>query len=60
MKLNNIILVPTDFSEVCHNAIDQALKLLASQNFKVCIYHVIDKNTQAYFKGVGKYKPGCK
>lgn len=52
MKLNNIILVPTDFSEVCHNAIDQGVKIAALQNFKVCIYHVIDKNTHAYFKGV--------
>lgn len=52
MKLNNIILVPTDFSEVCHNAIDQAVKIAASQNFKVCIYHVIDKSTHAFFKGV--------
>lgn len=52
MKLNNIILVPTDFSEVCHNAIDQGVKIAALQNFKVCIYHVIDKNTHSYFKGV--------
>lgn len=52
MKLNNIILVPTDFSEVCHNAIDQGVQIAALQNFRVCIYHVIDKNTQAYFKGV--------
>ncbi len=51
MKLNNIVLVPTDFSEVCHNAIDQGLKIAASQNFKVRIYHVIDKNTHTYFKG---------
>lgn len=51
MKLNNIILVPTDFSEVCHNAIHQGVQIAALRNFKVCIYHVIDKNTQAYFKG---------
>ena len=25
MKLNNILLVPTDFSDVCHNAIDYAV-----------------------------------
>jgi len=52
MKLNNIILVPTDFSEVCHNAIDHAVKMAESQkDFKVCIYHVINKDTHAYFKG---------
>jgi len=52
MKLNNIILVPTDFSEVCRNAIDHAVKMAESQkDFKVCIYHVINKDTHAYFKG---------
>jgi len=53
MKLNNIILVPTDFSEVCHNAIDHAVKIAEyQQGMKVCIYHVINKDTQSYFKGV--------
>lgn len=53
MKLNNIILVPTDFSEVCHNAIDHAVKIAESQtHLKICIYHVINKGTHAYFKGV--------
>ncbi len=53
MKLNNIILVPTDFSEVCHNAIDHAVNIAGSQQgMKVCIYHVINKDTQAYFKGI--------
>ncbi len=28
MKLNNIILVPTDFSDVCHNAIEYAVQWL--------------------------------
>ncbi|HPE56160.1 MAG TPA: universal stress protein [Bacteroidales bacterium] len=50
MKLNNIILVPTDFSDVCHNAIDYAVKMAGKINFKVIIYHVINKTTQAYFK----------
>ncbi|MCD4682142.1 MAG: universal stress protein [Bacteroidales bacterium] len=53
MKLNNIILIPTDFSEVCHNAIDHGVKIAESQKgMKVCIYHVINKDTHAYFKGV--------
>jgi nucleotide-binding universal stress UspA family protein len=51
MKLNDIILVPTDFSEVCHNAIDHAVKIAETQNFTVCVYHVIDKNTHSLFKG---------
>lgn len=53
MKLNNIILVPTDFSEVCHNAIDHAVKIAALRSdMKVCIYHVINKDTQSFFKGL--------
>ena len=52
MKLNNIILIPTDFSEVCHNAIDHGVKIAGSQKgMKVFIYHVINKDTHAYFKG---------
>lgn len=50
MKLNNIILVPTDFSDVCHNAIEYAVQLAAKIGFKVFIYHVINKDTQALFK----------
>lgn len=53
MKFNNIILVPTDFSEVCHNAIDHAVKIAESQNnMRVCLYHVINKDTHTYFKGI--------
>ncbi len=51
MKLKNIILVPTDFSEVCHNAIDHSLKIAELINFKVTIFHVINKETQELFKG---------
>ena len=49
MKVNNIILVPTDFSEVCHNAIDHSVKIAEEINFKVCIYHVINKDTYTFF-----------
>jgi nucleotide-binding universal stress UspA family protein len=53
MKLNNIILIPTDFSDVCHNAIDHGVKIAASQkDVKVCLYHVINKDTHSKFKGV--------
>jgi len=54
MKLNNILLVPTDFSEVCHNAIDYAVNIAKEINFKVAIYHVINKDTHAMFKGQGE------
>jgi len=50
MKLNNIILVPTDFSDVCHNAIEYAVRLAEMFGFKVFIYHVINKDTTAMFK----------
>lgn len=54
MKLNNILLVPTDFSEVCHNAIDYAVQVAKDIQFKVVIYHVINKDTHAMFKGQGE------
>jgi len=54
MKLNNILLVPTDFSDVCHNAIDYAVNLAQDINFKVVIYHVITKETHSMFKGEGE------
>lgn len=49
MKLNNLILVPTDFSDVCHNAIDYAVKIANTLGFKVYIYHVINKESQDVF-----------
>ncbi len=51
MKLNSIILVPTDFSEVCQNAIDHSLQMAELINFKVVIFHVVNKDTHAMFKG---------
>lgn len=54
MKLNNVLLVPTDFSDVCHNAIDYAVKTADRIGFKVVIYHVINKDSHALFKGQGE------
>ncbi len=51
--MNNIVLVPTDFSDVCANAISQAAAAAEYLQYKVCILHVIDKNTKAYLKSVG-------
>lgn len=51
MKFNNLLLVPTDFSDVCHNAIDHAVKIADRIGFKVLIYHVINKDTSHTFKG---------
>ncbi len=46
---NNIILVPTDFSEVTQNAIDHAVKAAEIMNFKVTILHVINRDTKSAF-----------
>lgn len=49
-KMNNIILVPTDFSEVCENAIKQAIEAAKYLKFKILLLHVIDNDTKAYLK----------
>ena len=49
-KLNNIILVPTDFSEVCENAITHAAIAAEFLNYKLCLLHVINQETKSYLK----------
>lgn len=49
-KMNNIILVPTDFSEVCTNAATKAAEAAAFLKFKLVLLHVIDKETKAYLR----------
>lgn len=44
---NKLILVPTDFSEVCDNAIIYGAKMAAFLKFDLAILHIIDKNTRA-------------
>ena len=51
MKLNNIILVPTDFSDPCANAIDHAIKIAQIVKFKVVLFHVINKDSELLFAG---------
>ena len=46
-KLNNLILVPTDFSETCQNAIDHAVNLAGIMNFEVRVLHVINRDTKS-------------
>lgn len=43
---NNVILIPTDFSEVCENAIMHGIELAQFLEYKVCILHVIDSNAE--------------
>lgn len=53
-QMKNIILVPTDFSEVCENAMNQAIEAAKFLNYKVALLHVIDKNTKAQLKKEGQ------
>jgi|LGVF01.2.fsa_nt_gb nucleotide-binding universal stress UspA family protein len=52
--LKKIVLVPTDFSEVCNNAIYQAAEAAKHLKYKVCLLHVIDSNTKSMLKKEGK------
>jgi nucleotide-binding universal stress UspA family protein len=53
-QMKNVILVPTDFSEVCENAMNQAVEAAKFLNYKVALLHVIDKNTKAQLKKEGQ------
>ena len=49
-KYNNVVLIPTDFSEVCGNAVSHGVKLAKFLGYKVCILHIISKETKAELK----------
>ena len=49
-NFKNIVLVPTDFSEVCTNAASQAIDTAKLLNFKVVLLHVVNSETKAYLK----------
>lgn len=49
-KYNNIVLIPTDFSEVCGNAISHGVKLAKFLGYSVCILHIINKETKNALK----------
>ena len=53
-KMNNIILVPTDFSEVCDNAMSQAVEAAKYLKYKIVLLHIIDKNSKAQLKKEGQ------
>lgn len=46
-KLNDLILVPTDFSETCQNAIDYAVNLAEIMGYSVQVLHVINRETKS-------------
>jgi nucleotide-binding universal stress UspA family protein len=47
---SDIILVPTDFSEVCANAANQAAEAARWLNSKIVLLHVINNETKSYLK----------
>jgi nucleotide-binding universal stress UspA family protein len=49
-KFNEIILVPTDFSDVCNNAIVHGAEIARHFNYSLTILHVIDKESKNQLK----------
>ncbi|MFP4470821.1 MAG: universal stress protein [Bacteroidota bacterium] len=49
-NMNNLVLVPTDFTAVGDNAINQAAEAAKFLSYKVVILHVIDKTTKAQLR----------
>lgn len=47
---NDLIVVPTDFSEVCANAAAHAAGIAKQLNLTVCLVHIIDRNTRNWLK----------
>lgn len=48
--MKDIILVPTDFSEVCANAANQAAEAAALLGQKVTLLHIINNDTKAFLQ----------
>jgi nucleotide-binding universal stress UspA family protein len=46
----NIVLVPTDFTEVIEYAIEHAAGICKQQNYKLTLLHIINKDTKSYLK----------
>ena len=49
-KMNKIILVPTDVSEVGYNATTQAAQAAKYSNFKLVLLHIINSDTKSYLR----------
>ncbi|MBI9039070.1 MAG: universal stress protein [Bacteroidales bacterium] len=50
MKKNNVILIPTDFSEVCENAINHGINIAKFINYEIVLLHVVNKHSKAYLR----------
>jgi len=49
-QLNDIVLVPTDFSDTCQNAINHGVELAEYLDYKLVILHVINRDTKSQLK----------
>ena len=49
-QYEKIVMIPTDFSEVCDNAIHHGVELAQYLHYNVCILHVINKETKSFLK----------
>lgn len=49
-QYSNTVLIPTDFSEVCGNAVSHGVKLAKFLGYKVFILHIINKETKSELK----------
>ena len=49
-KYNDLVLIPTDFSEVCENAINHGAELAKFLGYKVCLLHVVNSETKSKLK----------
>jgi nucleotide-binding universal stress UspA family protein len=49
-KYNKVVMIPTDFSEVCDNAIHHGVELAQYLSYKVHVLHVINKQTRSFLK----------
>jgi nucleotide-binding universal stress UspA family protein len=47
---NNVIIVPTDFSEVCENAVKHTLQIAKYIDYKVVLLHVVNNDTLTYLE----------
>jgi len=52
-QYEKIVMIPTDFSEVCDNAIHHGVELAQYLHYNVCILHVINKETKSILKREG-------
>ena len=49
-QLNDIVIVPTDFSDTCQNAINHGVELAEYLDYKLVILHVINRDTKSQLK----------